>query len=121
MGGEDCAGVAFAEERGEGFVAEIAGGFFDGLVVGAGVSGGGYCLDLEGDLEGIAQLLDEGLVDCGLGAAEGVVDMDRGEADTEGVFGKGVGGVEEEEEGCGVGASGDGAADAFANADRGGG
>ena len=72
-------------------------------------------------MEGIAQLLDEGLVDCGLGAAEGVVDMDRGEADTEGVFGKGVGGVEEEEEGCGVGASGDGAADAFANADRGGG
>jgi hypothetical protein len=50
-----------------------------------------------------------------------VVDVDGGEADSERVARERVGGVEEAQEGCGVGAAGDCAAYAVAGAEGGGG
>ena len=54
-----------------------------------------------------AEVLDELLVGVGFFASEVVVDVDAGEACSEGIVFGGVGGVEGEEEGYGVGSAGD--------------
>ena len=78
-------------------------------------------VEVEGDVEADAEVFDELLVGVGFFAAEVVVDVDGGEADAEGVVFGGVGGVEGEEEGYGVGSAGDGDAEAVAGLDVGGG
>jgi hypothetical protein len=83
VGGEDGAGVAGGEEAGEDVVAEVAGGFFESLGV-AGSAGFGEArgdaglAEVEGDVEGDAEIFDEALVGVGLFAAETVVDVDGG-------------------------------------------
>ena len=86
-------------------------------MVGGGVGAGVDAAEMEGDGEGLAEVGDEGLIGFGLVGAEGVVDVDGGEADAESGFGEGVGGVKEAEEGGGVGAAGDGDAGAVAGAE----
>ncbi len=77
-------------------------------------------MEVEGDVEAGAEGFDELLVGGGFfGGADAVVDVGGAEADAEGVAWGGVGGVEGEEECYGVGAAGDGYADAVAGADVG--
>jgi hypothetical protein len=99
VGGEDVGGFGFEQEVAEDFVAEVAGGFFNGLAAGFGDRGGIYGLEVERDVEGDAEIGDEGLVGIGFRTAEGVVDVDGGEADAERVAGEGVGGVEQAKKG----------------------
>jgi hypothetical protein len=85
VGGEDGVGVAGGEEGGEEFVAEVAGGFFDGLGISRGArfgyAGGNVGLmKMERNVEGDAEVFDELLVGAGFFAAEAVVDVDCGEA-----------------------------------------
>jgi len=87
VGGEDGVGVAGVEEGGEEVVAGVAGGLFDGLGVtfGAGFGdalGDVGLMEMEGDVEGDAEVFDEALVGVGFFAAEVVVDVDGGEAYT---------------------------------------
>ena len=117
--GEDVGGVARDQQGSEDLVAEVSGGFLDGFVVGGGTGGGVDRVNAEGDFKAVAEVSDKGLVGVGFGCAEGVVDVDGGEADSESVAGEGVGGVEQEEERGGVGSAGDGAADAVAGAEGG--
>jgi hypothetical protein len=122
VGGEDGVGVAGGEEGGEDVVADVAGGFLDsfGISVGTGLrdaSGDVGVVKVEGDVEGDAKVFDESLVDVGFFAAELMVDVNGGEAYAEGFAGGGVGGVEGEEERYGVGAAGDGDADAVSGFD----
>ena len=74
-------------------------------------------VEVEGDVEVGAELLDEALVGVGFDAADAVMDVDGGEADAEGGLPGDVGEVEGAEEGHGVGAAGDGDAYAVAGAD----
>ncbi len=113
--------MLFSEEGAEDGVTEIAGRFFDCFAMQGGSGGGVDRVDGEGDLEAVAEGLDEGLVGVGFRTAEGVVDVDSGEADSEGVFGEGICGMEQEQQGGGVGSAGDGAADSVAGVARGGG
>jgi hypothetical protein len=76
---------------------------------------------MERDCEAVAEVFDEALVGFGFFGTEGVVDVDGGEADAEGVPGQGVGGVGEEEQGGGVGSAGYGYGDAVAGRDGDGG
>ena len=125
VGGEDAVGVAKGDEGGEVLVADGAGGLFDslGLAGGAGFGdavGDAGVVEVEGDVEAGAEGFDELMVGGGFfGGADAVVDVGGGEADAEGFAGCGVGGVEGEEEGDGVGSAGDGYADAVAGADVG--
>ena len=119
VGGEDGVGVAGGEEGGEVVVADGAGGLFDGLACFGDAGGDAGLVEVEGDVEGDAEVFDEALVGVGFFAAKAVVDVDGGEADAEGFACGGVGGVEGEEEGHGVGAAGDGDADAVAGVDVG--
>jgi hypothetical protein len=85
VGGEDGVGVPGGEEGGEEVVAGVAGGFFDGL---RGAVGAGFrdalrdvgLVEMEGDVEGDAEVFDELLVGVGFFAAEVVVDVDCGDA-----------------------------------------
>ncbi len=117
VGGEDSIGFAGTEEVAEGLVADRAGGLFEGLAGDCGVGGYVGLMEVEGDVEVGAELLDEGLVGIGFPAADAVVDVDGGEADAEGGLLDRIGEMEGAEEGDGVGASGDGDADAVAGAD----
>jgi ribosomal protein S18 acetylase RimI-like enzyme len=117
VGGEDGVGGAGGEELVEDLVAEGAGGLFEGLAGGGGVGGDVDAVEVEGDVEAAAEIGDEGLVGVGLLGAEAVVDVDGGEAGAEGVAGRGVGGMEGEEERDGVGTAGDGGAEAVAGAE----
>ena len=76
-------------------------------------------MEVQRNVEADAEVFDEALVGVGLFAAQAVVDVDGAEADAEGFVGCGVGGVEGEEEGHGIGATGDGYADAVAGTDVG--
>jgi hypothetical protein len=96
VGGEDRVGLARGDQRAEVMVAEVAGGFFNGFAMGFGVGGGVDGPKMEGNLEAGAEFFDEGLVGQGFFAAEGVVDVDRGEADAEGSARLSVGGMEQE-------------------------
>jgi hypothetical protein len=107
VGGEDAVGVSGGEEGGEKFVADVAGGFFDGLGVaigsGLGDAGGDVGLvEMEGDVEADAEVFDELLVGVRFFAAKTVVDVRCADADAQGITGGGVGGVEGEEESYGV-------------------
>ena len=86
-----------------------------------GVSGSVDGVEVEGDCKALAKGGDEGLVGVGLFSSEGVVDVDGGERGSKGVAGESIGGVEEEQEGGRIGSAGDGAGDAVAGADGGGG
>ena len=88
-------------------------------VVAADAVGDVGLVEVEGDFEADAEVFDELLVGVGFFAAEAVVDVDGGEAYAEGVAFGGVGGVEGEEEGYGVGSAGDGDADAVSGFDVG--
>jgi len=73
--------VAGGEEGGEEFVADVAGGLFDGL--GVAVSSGLRdavgdvgLVEVEGDVEADAEVFDELLVGIGFFAAKIVVDVD---------------------------------------------
>jgi hypothetical protein len=76
-------------------------------------------VDVEGDFEVDAEVLDELLVGVGLFGPDAVVDVDGGEAYSEGAIFCLVGGVEGEEESYGVGSAGDGDADSVAGFDIG--
>jgi len=119
VGGEDGVGVAGVEEGGEEFVAGVAGGFFDPFVCGGDAFGDVGLVKVEGDVESDAEVLDELLVGVGFFGAEVMVDVDGGEAHSEGVAGGGIGGVEGEEEGYGVGSAGDCDGDAVSGFDVG--
>ena len=121
VGREDFVDFALGEELGEEGVAEVAGGFFEGLFVLGGVGSGVGAVEMERDCEAVAEVFDEALVGFGFFGTEGVVDVDGGEADAEGVPGQGVGGVGEEEQGGGVGSAGYGYGDAVAGRDGDGG
>jgi hypothetical protein len=98
VGGEDGVGVAGVEQGGEEFVAGVAGGFFDGFMFGDCSLLHVGLMEVEGDVEGDAEVFDELLVGVGLFPAEVVVDVDGGEAYSEGFAWSGVGCVEGEEE-----------------------
>jgi hypothetical protein len=124
VGGEDGVDLAGGEQGGEVVVTDGAGGFFDGFGISSGTGlgdaiGDAGLVELEGDVKAGAELLDEVLVGVGLGAAEAMVDVDGGEARSEGVVWGLVGGVEGEEEGYGVGSAGEGDREAVAGADVG--
>ena len=85
--------------------------------VGGDAGGDVGVVEVEGDVEVDAEVFDELLVGVGFFAAEVVVDVDGGEADAERVALGGVGCVEGEEEGDGVGSAGDGDAEAVAGFD----
>ena len=73
--------MAGGEEGGEEVVAEIAGGFFDGLWISSGAGFGDALRDaglveVEGDVEVGAERLDEVLVGVGFFAAKAVMDVD---------------------------------------------
>ena len=121
VGGEDVGGVALGEEGLEGLVAEGAGGFFEAFLVEGGLLASVDAADVEGDGEAGAEGFDEGLVGVGFVGSERVIDVECGEADAEGVARLGVGGVEEKQEGGGVGAAGEGEAGAVAGAEGSGG
>jgi hypothetical protein len=76
-------------------------------------------MEVEENVELDAEVFDEALVGVGFCSAKTVVDVDGAEADAEGFARGGVGGVEGEEEGDGVGAAGDGDADAVSGFDVG--
>ena len=117
VGGEDGVGVAGVEEGGEEFVAGVAGGLFDPFACGGNALGDVCLVEVEGDVEPDAQVFDELLVGVGFFAAEVMVDVDGAEACAEGVVLGGVGGVDGEEEGYGVGSAGDGDGKAVAGFD----
>ena len=120
MGGEDGVGLTGGDEGAEEVVTDGSGGFLDGLAILGGSGGDAGAVEVEGDVEAGAEGFDELLVGGGFfGGADAVVDVSGAEADTEGVAGCGVGGVEGEEEGYGVCAAGDGYADAVAGVDVG--
>jgi hypothetical protein len=114
VGGEDAVDVAGGEEVGEEVVPGIAGGFLDAFACGGDAFGDVGVVEVEGDAEADAEILDELLISVGFFAAEVVVDVDSGEAYAERVVFGGVGGVEGEEEGDGVCTTGDGDADTVA-------
>ena len=119
VGGEDAVGVAGGEEGVEKVVAGVAGGFFDGFFCFGYSCRDVGLMEVEGDVECDAKVFDELLVGVGFFAAEVVVDVDGGEADAEGIVFGGVGGVEREEKGDGVGSAGDGDGDAVAGVELG--
>jgi hypothetical protein len=94
VSGEDGVGVSGVEEGGEEFVAGVAGGFFDGFVFGDSALLHVGLMEVERDVEGDAEVFDELLVGVGFFGAEMVVDVDGGEAYSEGVARNGVGCVE---------------------------
>ena len=119
VGCEDGVGLAGAEEVMKDLIANRTGGLFEGFSGGGGAGGDVGGVEVEGDVQGAAELLDEALVGVGFGAADAVVDVDGGEADTEGGLWAGVGGVDGAEEGDGVCATGEGGADALAGVEAG--
>ena len=120
VGGEDGVSVAGGEEGVEEVVADGSGGFFDGLAVLGGSGGDVDAMKVEGDIEAGTESFDELVVGGGFfGGTDAVVDVGGAEADAEGIAGGGVGDVEGEQEGDGVGSAGDGDADAVAGADMG--
>ena len=118
VGGEDGVGVAGGDEGAEEVVADGAGGLFEGLA-GLRSSGGDVdVMDVEGDVELDAEVLDEAKIGVGFGGgADAVVDVRGGETYSESIAPGGVGGVEGEKEGDGVGSARDGHADAVAGVD----
>jgi hypothetical protein len=74
-------------------------------------------MDVEGDVVLGAEVGDELLVGVGFRSTEAVMDVDGGEADTEGVVFGVICCVEGEEESYGVGSARDGCADAIAGVD----
>jgi hypothetical protein len=84
-----------------------------------GVGSGVGAVEVERDCEAVAEVFDEALVGFGFFGPEGVVDVDGREADAEGVFRESVGRVNEEQQGGGVGAAGDGYGDAVAGGEGG--
>ena len=117
--GEDGIGLAGAEEGVEDLVTERAGGCFDGLAGGAGMSGDVHLVNVEGDAETGAEVLNESLVGVGFGATDAVMDMHRGETDSEGGLRGGIGGMECAEECDRICTSGHGGADAGAGRGKG--
>ncbi len=84
----------------------------------AGYAGGDVgVVDVERNVEPDAEVFDETLISVGFFPTEVVIDVDCGEAYSEGVALGGVGGVEGEEESCGVGSAGEGDAEAIAGVD----
>jgi hypothetical protein len=120
VGGEDVGGLILLEKRFKGLAAEVAGGFFEGLAVQSGVGLCVYRDKVQGDFEAAAEVFDERLIGSGFCAAQGVVDVDGGEADADRVSGQVVGGVQQQEQGGRVGSAGDGAASTVAGAEGGG-
>ncbi len=119
MGGGDGIRGAGGEEVAEGFVAEIAGGLFDGFGVGLEAGGGVDAAEDEGNGEVAAERFNELLVLIGGLAAEAVVDMDGGEAEAQGGLGEVVGGVEGAKKSDGVCAAGEGYGEAGAGGEAG--
>ena len=120
VGGEDGVGLAGGDEGVEEVVADGSGGFFDRLAGSGGPLGDVGLVDVERDVEFGAEGFDEVAVGSGFfGGADAVVDVGGGEAYAEGLAWGGVGGVEGQEEGYGVGSAGDGYADAVAGFDVG--
>ncbi len=122
VGGEDRVGVAGGEEGGEEVVAEVAGGFFDGLGISSGAGFGDALRDaglveMERDVVGDAEVFNEMLVGVRFFSAQAVVDVDCGEADAERVACGGIGGVEVQEESDGVCSARDGYAETIAGLD----
>jgi GNAT superfamily N-acetyltransferase len=124
VGGEDAVGVPGDQEGGEEFVADVAGGLFDGLGVAIG-SGFGDAVgdvglvEMEGDVEADAEVFDELLVGVGFRSAKAVMDVDGAEANAEGFAWCCVGGVEGEEKSYGISTAGDGDAEAVSGFDVG--
>jgi hypothetical protein len=114
VGGGDAIGVAGGKEGSEEVVAGIAGGLLYAFGCGCDAFRDVGVVEVDGNVESDAEILDELLVGIGFFAAEVVVDVDSGEAYAERVAGSGVGGVEGEEEGDGVCTAGDGDADTVA-------
>jgi hypothetical protein len=118
--GEDGVGLAGGDEGVEEVVADGAGGFFDGFTCLGDAGRDVDAMKMERDVEAGAEGFDELAVGGGFfGGADAVVDVGGAEADAEGVMLRGVGGVEGEKEGYGVGSAGDGDADAVARANVG--
>jgi hypothetical protein len=76
-------------------------------------------VEMQRDVEASAEIFDKALIGFGFVAAQGVVDVDGGEADAERALRQGVGRVDEEQQGGGVGAAGDGYGDAVAGGEGG--
>ncbi len=70
VGGEDVGGLPTEERGAEGFVAEVAGGLFEGFVVGCGAGAGVDAAGVEGDAQAVAKGLDKALVGFGLFSAQ---------------------------------------------------
>ena len=102
----------------DGVTAKGAGGFFKSLSVLRGAGAGVDRAGEERDVEAGAETGDEGLVGVGFFAAQTVVDVDGGEAHTEGVARQRVGCVCEEQERGGVGSAREGDGDAVAGLER---
>jgi hypothetical protein len=122
VGGEDGVGVAGVEERREEFVANVAGGFFDGLraasCTGFGDAAGDVCvMKMERDVELDAEVFDELLVGVGFCCAKTVMDVDGTETYAKGFARRSVCCVECEEKRDRVCATGDGDTDAVSGFD----
>ena len=100
--------------EGDGIGSGRHGGFAQGGVAGVaerffGAGAGAGFEDEEGDVQGGAECGDEGGIGMALrGGTEAVVDVGDGEGDLEGIAGARAQTGEEEEEGGGIGAAGDG-------------
>jgi hypothetical protein len=110
--------VAGGDEGTEEGVANLAGGLFQGFAVLSGAGWNVGSVHVKRDVELNAEVLNEGEVGVGFGCfADAVMDVDGGEADAESVTLGCIGLVKSEQEGDGVGSSGDGDAYAIAGAD----
>lgn len=112
VGGEDGAGLAAAEEGVEDLVADVAGGLFERLPGSGGAGGNVGVMEVQREVEAGAQISDESSVGVGLRAADPVMDVDDGKADTESGVRRRVGLVKRAKEGDGVRAARDGRAQA---------
>jgi hypothetical protein len=117
VGGEDGVDVSGGEEGRKEIVSDVAGGFFDCFFCFGDTGRDVGVVEVEGNVEGDAEVFDEALVGVRFFAAEGVVDVDGGEAYAEGFVMGCVGGVEGEEESDGVRSTGDGDSDAVSGVD----
>ena len=117
MRGKNDTGVSLRDDLAEDAVAQVAGGFFDGLPALLGVGLGVDPIKLQRNFQPGTEVRDEDLVRVGFRAPQRVVDVHGGEADAESVARESVGRVDEEQKSSRIGPTGDGEGDAVAGTD----